>query len=98
MIRKLEPCECGGRPAVKSVSYIKGRWFWVQCDTCLTRSSDLPTLDGAVDNWNQRATQARKGGREESATERGATATRRRAKPATTAEGRTRTPTRQRRK
>jgi hypothetical protein len=64
MVRKLEECACGGRPAVKSVSYIKGRWFWVQCGTCLTRSSDLPTLDGAVDNWNVRAAGSRKTTRE----------------------------------
>jgi hypothetical protein len=64
MVRKLEECVCGGRPAVKSVSYIKGRWFWVQCGACLTRSSDLPTLDGAVDNWNERSVSGRKTTRE----------------------------------
>jgi hypothetical protein len=77
MVRKLEACSCGGRPAVKSVSYIKGRWFWVQCGTCLTRSSDLPTLDGAVDNWNERAGGKAKGTRESAGETKKSTPTRR---------------------
>lgn len=54
MTRNLTPCECGGEPAAKSLSYLRGRWFWVQCNVCKTRSSDRTTLEEAVADWNQR--------------------------------------------
>jgi hypothetical protein len=55
MIKSLMPCECGGEPAAKSLSYLRGRWFWVQCHVCQTRSADHTTLDEAVADWNQRS-------------------------------------------
>ena len=50
----LENCECGGEPAAKSVSYIRGHWSWIQCKSCLTRSSDQPTREEAIEEWNRR--------------------------------------------
>jgi hypothetical protein len=55
MIKNLMPCECGGEPAAKSLSYLRGRWFWVQCGACQARSGDRTTLDEAVADWNQRS-------------------------------------------
>jgi hypothetical protein len=55
----LEPCECGGEPAAKSVSYIRGHWSWVQCKACLTRSSDRSTREEAVEEWNSRVRTSR---------------------------------------
>lgn len=58
MTRNLMPCECGGEPVAKSLSYLRGRWFWVQCNACKARSSDQKTLDEAVADWNQRGKHA----------------------------------------
>jgi hypothetical protein len=54
MIKSLMPCECGGQPTAKSLSYLRGRWFWVVCTACQSRSADRTTLDEAVTDWNQR--------------------------------------------
>jgi hypothetical protein len=54
MMKSLMPCECGGEPAARSLSYLRGRWFWVHCNACQTRSGDHTTLEDAVADWNQR--------------------------------------------
>jgi hypothetical protein len=54
MIKSLMPCECGGEPTARSLSYLRGRWFWVHCNACQTRSADRPSIDEAVADWNQR--------------------------------------------
>ena len=54
MIKSLLPCECGGEPTARSLSYLRGRWFWVHCNACQTRSADRTTIDEAVADWNQR--------------------------------------------
>jgi hypothetical protein len=54
MMKNLMPCECGGEPTARSLSYLRGRWFWVHCNVCQTRSADRSTLDEAVADWNQR--------------------------------------------
>jgi hypothetical protein len=58
MIKSLMPCECGGQPTAKSLSYLRGRWFWVHCNSCQARSADRTTLDEAVADWNQRSKRA----------------------------------------
>ncbi len=55
MIKGLTQCECGGEASARSLSYLRGRWFWVVCNTCRTRSADRATLDEAVADWNLRA-------------------------------------------
>jgi hypothetical protein len=50
----LEPCECGGEAAAKTVSYIRGHWSWIQCKSCLTRSNDHSTREEAIEEWNAR--------------------------------------------
>src|SRR5215831_10417745 len=54
MIKSMVSCECGGQPTAKSLSYLRGRWFWVHCSSCQARSADRKTLDEAVADWNQR--------------------------------------------
>jgi hypothetical protein len=54
MIKSLMPCECGGEPTARSLSYLRGRWFWVVCNTCQARSADRTTLDEAAADWNLR--------------------------------------------
>jgi hypothetical protein len=54
MMKSLAQCDCGGQPTARSLSYLRGRWFWVQCSSCQARSSDRTTLDEAVTDWNQR--------------------------------------------
>jgi hypothetical protein len=54
MMKSLAQCDCGGQPTARSLSYLRGRWFWVQCSRCQARSSDRTTLDEAVTDWNQR--------------------------------------------
>ena len=54
MIKSLMPCECGGEPTARSLSYLRGRWFWVVCNACQARSADRTTLDEAVADWNLR--------------------------------------------
>ncbi|HVT58470.1 MAG TPA: hypothetical protein VHR45_08715 [Thermoanaerobaculia bacterium] len=60
MRQQLAPCECGGKAEAKSVSYIRGRWFWIQCASCLGRSSDRNSLDEAVEEWNKRGKKEQK--------------------------------------
>ncbi|MBV8200408.1 MAG: hypothetical protein JOZ15_07260 [Acidobacteria bacterium] len=55
MIKSLTLCECGGEPTARSLSYLRGRWFWVVCNTCQSRSADHTSLDEAVADWNLRA-------------------------------------------
>ncbi len=55
MIKSLMPCECGGEPTARSLSYLRGRWFWVVCNACRSRSADRATLDEAVADWNLRS-------------------------------------------
>ena len=55
MIKSLMPCACGGEPTARSLSYLRGRWFWVVCNTCQARSADRTTLDDAAADWNLRA-------------------------------------------
>jgi hypothetical protein len=55
MIKSLMPCACGGEPTARSLSYLRGRWFWVYCNSCQARSADSTSLDEAVADWNQRA-------------------------------------------
>src|ERR1700694_2868611 len=54
MIKSLMPCECGGEPTARSLSYLRGRWFWVVCNTCQARSADRTSLDEAAADWNLR--------------------------------------------
>jgi hypothetical protein len=54
MIKSLMPCACGGEPTARSLSYLRGRWFWVHCNSCQARSADRTSLDDAVADWNQR--------------------------------------------
>lgn len=54
MIKSLMPCECGGEPTARSLSYLRGRWFWVVCNTCQARSADRTTFDEAAADWNLR--------------------------------------------
>jgi hypothetical protein len=54
MLKSLMPCTCGGEPTAKSLSYLRGRWFWVHCSACQSRSADRTSLEEAVADWNQR--------------------------------------------
>ncbi len=54
MIKSLMQCECGNKPTARSLSYLRGRWFWVVCNACQARSADRTTLDDAVADWNLR--------------------------------------------
>ena len=54
MIKSLMPCECGGGTTARSLSLLRGRWFWGHCNACQKRAADRTTNDEAVADWNQR--------------------------------------------